>query len=318
MIKQFFLPTGLVLALAAAFLAPAGGVIIAENHGVKALIFLIFLVSGFQNGPRGLPLNRGLLKIFLASAVISLLLAPLLGVLVTRAVDFTPTVALGIIIITAMPPTISSGIVITEVSRGNAVLAMFLTITLNLSAIFVIPYVLDIGLETAGTIDINRSALLLKMLLLVLLPFALGKLFRSVTGKTRVSPNWSYVNSACVILVVYSSLSGSQDVFAHANTGHYLLILFAVALLHILLLLINNQAGKLLDLGIADRKAFVFVTSQKTIAVGLAVLANINYDTGNAVIVCLMFHFFQLIADSFLAGWWQKRGKKFRKNRAGT
>ncbi len=45
----------------------------------------------------------------------------------------------------------------------------------------------------------------------------------------------------------------------------------------------------------------IFVTSQKTLAIALAVLANIQFETGNAIIVCLMFHFFQLFVDSFLA-----------------
>ncbi len=71
--------------------------------------------------------------------------------------------------------------------------------------------------------------------------------------------------------------------------------------------MINNQAGKILDLPIPERKALVFVTSQKTLAMGLAVLAGITIDTGSAIIVCLIFHFFQLFADSFLAGWWQNK-----------
>ncbi len=307
MLKQLFLPVGLVLALAAALLMPGAGIFLSHNQGLKVLICIIFLVSGYQTGSRGLPLDRRLFHIFLVSAVISLFLAPLLGVLMTMAVDFAPSIAMGIIIISAMPPTISSGIVITEVSRGNAVLALFITISLNLLGIFIMPYVLDLGLKTAGPIDIDQTALLLKMLLFVLLPFAVGKLVRNLRDRTRISPNWSYVNSSCVILVVYASLSVSKGGFADHSLGEYGVILAAVALLHILLLVVSALAGNLLGLPPADCKALVLVTSQKTLAVALAVLANIAYDTGNAVIVCLLFHFFQLIADSILAGWWQKR-----------
>ncbi|AGF76786.1 hypothetical protein UWK_00200 [Desulfocapsa sulfexigens DSM 10523] len=51
----------------------------------------------------------------------------------------------------------------------------------------------------------------------------------------------------------------------------------------------------------ADSKAMIFVTSQKTMALALAILASIKLATGNAIIVCLIFHFFQLFMDSFIA-----------------
>ncbi len=305
--KQFFLPVGLLLAILAALFLPTGGEFLSANNGIKALIFIIFLVSGYQTGSKGLPLDRKLLHIFLSAAVISLLLAPIMGVLLTLVVNFPPSIAMGIIIIMAMPPTISSGIVITEVSRGNAVLALFITISLNLLAIFTMPFILDLCLKTTGPVDIDQNALLIKMLLLVLLPFAIGKLIRSAGRKTKISSNWSYVNSGCVVLVVYSSLSVSKGSFLNLGAGEYALILAAVALLHLLLLVINNQAGKILCLAVPERKALVLVNSQKTLAMGLAVLASMAIDTGSAIIVCLIFHFLQLFADSFLAGWWQKK-----------
>lgn len=305
--KQFFLPVGLLLAILAALFLPAGGEFLSANNGFNVLLCIIFLVSGYQTGSKGLPLERKLLHIFLTASVISLLIAPALGVLLTLAVDFPPSIALGVIIIMSMPPTISSGIVITEVSRGNAALALFITFSLNLLAIFTMPFTLDLCLKTTGPVDIDQNALLLKMILLVLLPFAIGKLIRNAGRKTQISSNWSYVNSGCVVLVVYSSLSVAKGSFLDLGAGEYALILAAVALLHLLLLVINNQAGKILCLAVPERKALVFVSSQKTLAMGLAVLANMTVDTGSAIIVCLIFHFLQLVADSFLAGWWQKK-----------
>jgi len=305
-VKQIFLPLGLLLAILFSLLLPAGGVILSENSGLKILIFIIFLVTGYQTGARGIPLDRRLFHIFLAAAAISLILAPLLGLLMTRLINFPDSLAMGLIIISAVPPTISSGIVITEVSRGNAVLALFITVSLNLLGIFTMPFMLDLCLKAAGPVDIDQIGLLVKMLFFVLLPFGIGKLTRSVSGKSRVSPNWSYVNSGCVILVVYGSLAVSKSVFSGLGVADYGIILASVSLLHLLLLAINAQAGKMLRLRPAEHKALVFVASQKTLAIGLAVLANIKYDTGSAIIVCLMFHFFQLFADSYLASYLQK------------
>ena len=192
-------------------------------------------------------------------------------------------------------------------SRGNTVLALFITVSLNLLGIFTMPFMLDLCLKAAGPVDIDQIGLLVKMLFFVLLPFGIGKMARSVRGKSRVSPNWSYVNSGCVILVVYGSLSVSKSAFSELGVAEYGMILASVSLLHLLLLAINAQAGKMLRLRTPDHKALVFVASQKTLAIGLAVLANIKYDTGSAIIVCLMFHFFQLFADSLLASYLQKK-----------
>lgn len=306
--KQFFLPLGLLGAIFFALLLPAFGIYISENSGLKILVFVIFLVSGYQAGAKALPLNRRLFSLFLTAAAISLVLSPLLGLAITGLIDFPLPLAMGLIVIAAVPPTLSSGIVITEVSRGNTVLALFLTVTLNLLGIFIMPFMLDICLKAAGPVDIDQTALLVKMLFFVLLPFAVGKLIRSASGKSRVSSNWSYVNSSCVILVVYASLAVSKSGFSGLGVAEYAIVLASVSLLHLLLLAINAQAGKMLRLVPADLNALIFVASQKTLPISVAVLTNISYDTGSAIIVCLMFHFFQLFADSFLAAYLRKTG----------
>ncbi len=299
--RQFFLPVGLLSAIFFALLLPAGGIFISDNNGLKILVFIIFLVSGFQTGGKGIALDRRLLQVFLTAAAISLFLSPLLGLVITRLIPLPQTLAIGLIVIAAVPPTLSSGIVITEVSRGNAVLALILTVSLNLLGIFTMPFMLDLCLKAAGPIDIDQNRLLVKMLFFVLVPFAIGKTTRTLSGRTRISPNWSYVNSSCVILVVYGSLAVSKNGFSGLDAGEYAMILGSVFLLHFLLLAINAQAGKMLRLPMADRKALIFVASQKTLPISVAVLTNISVDTGSAVIVCLMFHFFQLFTDSFLA-----------------
>jgi solute carrier family 10 (sodium/bile acid cotransporter), member 7 len=305
--KQLFLPLGLILAMLFACLLPTGGILLRDIYGLKILVFAIFLVSGYQTGAKGLALDKKLFTLFFTAAVISLLLAPFLGLLVSKILHFPLHLAMGLIIISTVPSTISSGVVITEVSRGNAVLALFLTIFLNLLGIFTMPFILDFCLKSAGPIDIDQTALLMKMLLFVLLPFVVGKIGRNLSRKERISPLWSYVNSSCVILIVYSSIATSKSAFAGLTISDYGHILAGVAIVHLLLLMINWQTGKALRLSTADNKAMTFVTSQKTLAIALAVLANVSFETGNAIIVCLMFHFFQLFADSFLASVMQKQ-----------
>ena len=299
--RQLFLPVGLILAVLTALLLPGPGVFLASHHANRILICIIFVVSGYQTGTKGIRLDHHLFRTLATAATISLLLSPLLGLGLGTLLPLSPSLFLGLMIISSVPPTLSSGIVLTEISRGNTVLALLLTISLNLLGIFTLPLVLGLSLGNNGPMSIDQGALLIKMLLLVLLPFGLGRGIRSALGKQRVSPHWSYVNSSCIILAVYASLSAAREAFFTTGPSEYALIIASVVLIHFLLLGINAWAASLLRLPQGDRNALVLVASQKTLPVSLAVFAGIEYDTSNAVIVCLLFHFIQLIADSFLA-----------------
>ncbi|WP_339138550.1 MAG: bile acid:sodium symporter [Candidatus Electrothrix sp. GW3-4] len=299
--RQRFLPLGLILAAIFALTLPQAGLLLAEQGGIKLTILIIFLVSGYQTSTAGIPLNKGLLHVFLVAAAISLLLAPLLGLAIGTLLALPSSLMIGLLIICAAPPTLSSGIVITGLSGGNTVLALLLTISLNLTGILTLPIVLHFCLKASGPVSINQWALFSKMLLLVLLPFLLGKLLRTVLNKQKISAHWGYVNSSCVILAVYISLAMSRQEFFRTGLGEYLAVLYSVALIHLLLLALNTLAAKALRLPSADAKALLFVASQKTLPVSLAVLAGLHQDTGNAVVVCLLFHFSQLLIDSVLA-----------------
>jgi len=310
--KLFFLPSGLVLAMVTGFLFPAWGVFFSDNNGLKIVVFIIFLISGYQTDTGGLSANKRLSAIVLFAATISLLISPLLGLGVSIILKLPRHMAMGLIIMSSVPPTISSGVVITEVAEGNGVLALFLTISLNLLGIFSMPFILDLCLKAAGPMDVDQYTLLLKMLFFVLLPFIVGKSIRKLTRKEHVSGMWSYVNSSCVILIVYASIAASKDAFTGLTVKNYLLVFTGVTSVHCLLLAISALAGKFLQLPVKDNRALIFVTSQKTMALALAVLASLQFDTGNAIVVCLMFHFFQLFIDSFLASMMK------RKNIAGS
>ncbi|XCN71986.1 MAG: bile acid:sodium symporter [Candidatus Electrothrix aestuarii] len=299
--RQYFLPLGLILAAIFALMFPQAGVYLTGRGGIKLTILIIFLVSGYQTVTAGIPLNRGLLKIFLSAAIISLIVTPLLGLAISTLLALPSFLVIGLLIICAVPPTLSSGIVITGVSGGNAVLALLLTVSLNLTGILTLPPMLHLCLKAGGPVTINQWDLFIKMLLLVLLPFIIGKLLRTVLNKQKVSANWSYVNSSCVILAVYISLSVSRQEFFRTGLGEYLAVLSSVSIIHFLLLGLNILAAKILQLNSEDAKALLFVASQKTLPVSLAVLAGLHQDTGNAVIVCLLFHFVQLFVDSILA-----------------
>ncbi len=306
-LQKLYLPTGLLAALFCALQLPAPGIFLAAHHGVQLFIFIIFLVSGYQTDNRGVQLNKKLLQLFTVAALISLVLGPLLGVILVQLLHLTPAIAAGLIIMSTMPPTISSGIVITVISGGNALLALFLTISLNLLAILTIPFTLSLCLQAAGQITIDRKALLLTMVILVLAPFLLGRIIRKINKTKSASRLWNSVNSSCVILVVYASLAMTAKTLGRMGWEEYVLIAALAVFIHLFLFGVSFLSGIKLGLTNSDNKALCFVTSQKTLSVALAVIAGISIDTGSAIIACLIFHFLQIFTDSFFAARWQSR-----------
>ncbi len=308
MMRQLFLPAGLILAVGAGLVLPGPGRSLHRLDLIPWLVVLIFLISGYRAGPGALaPGSRPRLTLT-AAVFVSLLLAPALGAGLARLLHLGPAAATGLLVMAAVPPTLSSGVVITGISGGNVGLALLLTLALNLTGIFTLPPVLGLTLATATPVVLDQQALLLKMILLVLVPFLLGRGARKARPPAGGSPAWGYLTSTCVILVVYLSFSHSRDRF-FAPGESYLVMIAAALLLHLLLLACSGTAALLLGLTVPDGKALVFVCSQKTLPLALAVLASLGADT-LAPVICLLLHFIQLIIDSILGARWPVRAEK--------
>jgi len=303
MLRRLFLPLGLVLALTAGLLLPGPGRFLHDLHLIKGLVALIFLISGHQASPTTGPgYRQGL--ILAAAVLLTLFLAPLLGLLLARSFPLSPGMALGLTVMAAVPPTLSSGVVMTAISGGNTALALLLTVGLNLAGILTLPLVLGILLH-CGPVHLDRVDLLLTLVLLVLVPFLFGRGLRQLFPP-RPDSSWpGYLSSLCVILVVYLALAAERDSVFPLDR-EYPTLISAALLFHLLLLTISLATARLLRLTVQEQKAVVFVCSQKTLPLALAALSCLPAAPGRAAVACLLLHFLQLVVDSFLAGRWQE------------
>ena len=107
----------------------------------------IFLISGWKFSLRNAKLNHKFIYAVVTAIVISLFIAPFIGVGAVKIFGFEAMAALGIIVTCCVPVTLSSATVITEVAHGNAVWALLMTVIMNLTGIFTIPLMLKLCLE---------------------------------------------------------------------------------------------------------------------------------------------------------------------------
>lgn len=301
MFKKLYLPLGMLVVLALGLLIPESGLWIKHWKLSNLFIILIFLVCGWQTDVNGLRFDRKFALAFVSGAVLSLICAPWIALGIAKIMRLPELPMIGLVVISAVPPTLSSGIVMTETAEGNVFLSMTLTIGYNLLGVLTLPVVLSWCLAGDSSINTNPGKMLLNLALLVVLPFFVGFYIKKLSRKKL--PSWAgYIPSTCVIMLLFSFFSSSAEQLKIFPKDILLLAALAGLLMHILLLVIMWYGSKAMKIPAEDGKAMIFTGASKTLTIALTILTILGADGGAAVAPCLVFYFLQMLIDSALAG----------------
>ncbi len=304
--KKYILPVGIIIALIISLIAPKPGTFIKQYYAVDIFVIVIFLVYGYQHKFNNLKLNKKFIYTVLITALINLGLAPILSL--GFSVMLLPvSISIGLIVMSCMPPTLSSGVVITEVAEGDAILALIITLILNILSFAVVPITLSLTIDNISSININPLYLFYKLIIIILLPFATGQILQKYLNVFKKSSFLKLTPTICVLLVIWVCISAASGTLYKIRFSSLILIIFSVISIHGVLLIINYFSGSLLKLEGFTKKAMVFVGSQKTLPLAVFVLATLSVNDATAIIVCILFHFFQLLIDSSIASFIVKR-----------
>lgn len=305
--QRLFLPLGFILAFILAGLLPEWGRALSDAGVMPWLVVTVFLVNGYQVRLAEVPRAWGFLKVVLVSAAVSLLLGPWLGSLLAQELLLSAGALIGLVVIGSVPPTLSSCIVLTQAAGGYAVWALVLSLVLNIVGVLSMPFMLAWLLNGYDTVGINPWLLLSQLGFIVLLPFLLGILLQRYLRPIRASWLLQYLPSGCILIGVWMAMSDSVDIFNNISLLPLLQISLAVLLLHLLLFVANWWGGKLLCIERQGRIAMTLTGSQKTLPVAMSVLALMDGPVGEALLVCVLFHFLTLFIDTLIAPWMGKR-----------
>ena len=302
MIVLLLLATGLALILPVA----GEGRVLAQQFS-NAAIFVLFLLNGIRV-PRGeiaaglanwrffLPLT---LFVFGAMAFFGFGLSKI-GELVLPQL-----IALGFLFLGALPSTIQSATSYTTLAGGNIALSVIGAALINIFGVFVsAPLFAVLG---GGEAVAAGNEVILRIGMILVLPFAFGQAIQGWFGdwvqqhKSQVV----WLDRGVIALAVYVAMSGAvgQGLLASLAGATWL---WLVVLVVVFLAIANSAAwvsGRMLGLNVADRIAFLFAASQKSVTVG-APLAAILFPpaTGGFVIApLLLYHLLQLMLAAPLA-----------------
>jgi sodium/bile acid cotransporter 7 len=242
-----------------------------------------------------------LLATFISFVVVPLLAWPI-------SLFFRSDLAAGIIIASAVPCSMASVTVWTRLAGGNEAVSILVTVITNLACFVVTPAWVWflVGRQTETE---SFAAMALQLFLVVVLPMVAGQLLRSIptvgSWANRQKKLLSHVAQAGVLAIVFvgAVYSGRQlrelGSLVFEVGGQILLMMVAVAVLHLVVWAIGLFAAREIGMNREDQIAVAFGGSQKTLMVGLALALTIG---GLAILPMLAYHVEQLLIDTVLAG----------------
>lgn len=216
-----------------------------------------------------------------------------------------PLLALGFLYLGALPSTIQSATAYSSLGGGNVAVSVIAAALLNIFGVFVTPPLFSL-LAGSGAGGFH-SAGLIKVMALLLLPFALGQVAQGWLG-AWVREHRALVTAmdrTSIAIAVYVAFSGAaaQRFWTHVDGLGWIGLVGGTALMlafgHVGAWLVSGA----LRLSRADRVSFLFAGAQKSIAMG-APLASVLFAPEAAGIVLLpilLYHLAQLIIAAPLA-----------------
>jgi sodium/bile acid cotransporter 7 len=307
-VKKYWFIIGLLLITAITVADSTGSISQAgkwlkSNGGPSAVILLIFFISGLMI--RTADLRSGVMdsKVNLITLLIIFIVSPAICALfIYLPIDYG--IRIGLILVAVMPTTLSSGIVMTGAAGGNMAQSLYITILANALCAFTIPIALSWLLSMAGpskTVHIDKLAITIKILVLVLLPLSVGMLLRMrlrpyLDRAVRVLQS---VNQLLILVMVWMAVAQSR--LAILNGGTHIAIVLALSFTyHGLLLAAAWLFVRGLNLGPGRRESVVFMGGQKTLTLSVLLQMSLFPEYGLALTVCVLHHIVHLIMDGYM------------------
>lgn len=298
----------LVVATALAAVLPATG----ETRGIAQLvsngaIFILFLVNGIRIA-RG-EIARGLvnLRYFVPLLVWIFGVMALIGLGFMHLAEFAlpPLVALGFLYFGCLPSTVQSATSYTSLAGGNVALSVVGAALINIAGVFVTAPLFAL-LGGGAAADIGYETVL-RIGVILVLPFMIGQAVQRWTRewilmrKARIA----WLDRAVIGIAVYVAFSGAVEQGLGSMFGATQWALLIGLVIAFLAVAVAGAwaAGGMLGLVRADRIAFLFAGSQKSVAIGapMAAILFAPEVAGFVIAPLLLYHLLQLVVAAPLA-----------------
>eukprot|EP00746_Dinoflagellata_sp_MGD_P049463 gnl/MRDRNA2_/MRDRNA2_223298_c0_seq1.p1 gnl/MRDRNA2_/MRDRNA2_223298_c0~~gnl/MRDRNA2_/MRDRNA2_223298_c0_seq1.p1 ORF type:complete len:244 (+),score=25.21 gnl/MRDRNA2_/MRDRNA2_223298_c0_seq1:47-733(+) len=198
-------------------------------------------------------------------------------------------------------------------ANGNVTLALLLTAGTNILGVFTIPFMIKLYLSSSTDIEMNPVPMLIKLCMTILVPLAIGKALQSTPlGPFRLNYKKAFGNlsSTCLVVVVWMKVSSAEAKIKSLSIEYIFLMVLVGVFLHLFYLVANTILTMPLGMHVAERKAVIILSSQKTLAVAVTVISFLGsgkWQQGVIVIPCIVCHLMELLIDALFVNKWALR-----------
>ncbi|HET7716209.1 MAG TPA: bile acid:sodium symporter family protein, partial [Bauldia sp.] len=219
----------------------------------------------------------------------------------------------GFLYLGALPSTVSSSVALTSLARGNVPIAIFNATLSSIIGVFATPALMAWFASTAGT-PLPLLPVIAKIVLLVLLPMALGQAAR-IWLRDWAGRNLGTIRLAdriIILAIVFNAFSDSVIAGVWEGPDVFMLISMAVGVVVIFLVVwfALRLACRVLDFDVPDTIACLFCGSVKSLATGVP-LARLMFGSdpalGLIIAPIMLYHVFQLVVLGVAANRYARR-----------
>ncbi|KVI05061.1 probable sodium/metabolite cotransporter BASS4, chloroplastic [Cynara cardunculus var. scolymus] len=320
-----FLPLALIGGVALGLTNPSLGCLAHSYHLSKFSTFGIFIISGLTLRSEEVGAAAEAWPVGLFGLASILLFTPLLSRIVLQLHLQPQEFVTGLALFCCMPTTLSSGVALTRLAGGNSALALAMTIISSLLGILIVPFSISKLIAGGMGASVPADQLFRSLIVTLLIPLILGKVFReSFKGLADIVDSnrklLSVVSAILLSLVPWIQVSKSRSLLLMVKPTVFLVAVLMGALLHLILLGFNAISIQILCAVSGGSKsvfakkenssALLLIASQKTLPVLVAVVDQLGGSFGESgllVLPCVAAHLNQIIMDSFLVSFWNKK-----------
>ncbi|CAM9127014.1 unnamed protein product, partial [Ectocarpus fasciculatus] len=299
-----FVLFSILLARAAPFIGRNGGPLAPTITTGYIATIIIFIISGvtmntsqFVAAITNVKLNAFVLAYNMCFITLSLWAVSA----ILRTSSFSPELLDGLVILGALPTSISMCVILTTSASGDAAAALFNATTLNLVGIFLSPLWL-VGLLSVHS-SISLEEVVLKLVIKVVIPLIFGQMLRYIphSGMQKEKKLLKRVQDICLCLIVYTHVfpcsvsPGNFRVYNFSFSLSFLLSLFVVVDLIYVSSLVHFESQ---SFGLDEASESLYTCTHKTVALGIPLISAVyegSDDVGLYSIPLLMYHPLQVV-----------------------
>ncbi|MCL2510437.1 MAG: bile acid:sodium symporter [Bacteroidales bacterium] len=221
---------------------------------------------------------------------------------------------IGIFYVAALPSTVSSSVLMVSIGKGNIPAAIFNASFSSILGVVITPLWMRFYLSHAQGGGGDFSEILLRLLLQIVLPLAIGFLLHRFLANfaTKHRRRLLIFEKTVIVMIVYTAFSKSftEGVFSDYAFSTILSVALGMALLFTVIYWILKVVCKLLRFSREDSITAIFCGSKKSLIHGSAMVKVLFHEIASSGLILMpimIYHIIQLVVVSVIA---TKRSKK--------